>query len=297
MTRIWCLACVAATLGCRAYVDRQAAASTYEILAKSREAAQRQVDVELVRDAAAAGVVQLAAFALAYPEQRGFRVLYADAVCEYATGFVFDDWEDATLTGREAEASGLGRRLGPLLASCVDASLAVLPPAWRAARARGPDATIALLAAAHRDDAAALLWIATADSVALALHPLPHLAELPAITAALTRCGELAPGLRDASGELVLATLTAARSQLLGGDDGAALFARARGLAGDGALLADVMFARGTAVARKDRALFEATLRGALAADLARWPERRLGNELALRKARRYLAAEAVLLP
>jgi len=28
-----------------------------------------------------------------------------------------------------------------------------------------------------------------------------------------------------------------------------------------------------------------------------RWPERRLSNELALRKARRYLAAEAVLLP
>ncbi len=78
---------------------------------------------------------------------------------------------------------------------------------------------------------------------------------------------------------------------MLGGDDGAASFARARQLA-PGALLIDVMYARGTAVARKDRALFESTLANVLAADLSRWPERRASNELARRKALRYLAIE-----
>ncbi|HET9619718.1 MAG TPA: TRAP transporter TatT component family protein, partial [Kofleriaceae bacterium] len=90
--------------------------------------------------------------------------------------------------------------------------------------------------------------------------------------------------------EQLLGSLAAGRARLLGGDDGAADFARARQLA-PGALLVDVMFARGTAVARRDRALFEQTLRGVLAADVTRWPARRADNELARRKAARYLAA------
>ncbi|MEO8553773.1 MAG: TRAP transporter TatT component family protein, partial [Kofleriaceae bacterium] len=83
----------------------------------------------------------------------------------------------------------------------------------------------------------------------------------------------------------------AAAGRLLGGD-GHARFEAARG---DGRLLADVMFARAVAIRRGDRALFEATLQRVLAADVRRWPERRLANELALRKARRYLAATDVL--
>jgi hypothetical protein len=84
---------------------------------------------------------------------------------------------------------------------------------------------------------------------------------------------------------------------VFGGSDGSALFERARTLAGDGALMVDVMYARGTAVARKDRALFTSTLQRTLAADVTRWPERRLDNELARRKARRYLAAIDTLIP
>ena len=68
-------------------------------------------------------------------------------------------------------------------------------------------------------------------------------------------------------------------------------------MAGPGALIVDVMFARGTAVARKDRALFTSTLEKVLATDPTQWPERRLANELARKKARRYLAAIEKLLP
>jgi hypothetical protein len=295
MWRLWCLAFIAA--GCSSFVEQRAASTTYRILLKSREAAQRQVDIELARDAMPGGLLQLETFALAYPDHRGFRELYAEATCQYAVGFVFDEWEDAKLGRRDADADRLARRLGPLLANCVEANLELIPPTWRTARARGPEAVIAALGTMRRDEVSALLWIATADSVELAIDPMHHLGEILAITATLTRCTELAPGFRDAGAELLLATLAAARSQVIGGDDGADLFARARRHAGDGALMIDVMFARGSAVARKDRRLFEATLDQIVAADVTRWPERRLANELAMRKARRYLAAEAELLP
>lgn len=259
--------------------------------------AKRQADIELARDAMPGGLMQLQTFALAYPDHQGFKTLNAEASCQYAIGFVFDDWEDAKLTGRTDEADRLARRLGPLLKMCVDANLALLPSAWRDARARDPDATIALLPSATRAQVPALLWIASADAVELALEPMKHLGKLGMIKAQLATCSKLAPGFHDADAELLLATLTSALSMLPGGSDGAAEFARARKLAGEGALIVDVMMARGVGVARKDRALFESTLQQVLAADVSKWPERRLSNELAKRKARRYLAASQTLLP
>jgi hypothetical protein len=283
--------------GCRSFVDNQAASSTYRILEKSITASGRQADVELARAALPGGIIQLDAFALAYPGHAEFRRLYADSLCQYTVAFVFDDWEDAQLGHRTDEQARLAARLTALLPQCVEANLAVLPPPWRAARAKGGDAWATMIARATTADARPLLWLATADAVALALDPLRNFGKLGAITAALERSAQLAPGAHDAAAELLLGTLTAARARFLPGSDGAALFQRARSLAGDGVLMVDVMFARGTAVARGDRALFEATLHRVLDADLARWPEHRLANELARIKARRYLAAAGELLP
>ncbi len=298
MTSYLYAVCVIASLGaCSSWIDHQAATSTYRVLHASVDVAKRQSDVELAREALPGGLVQLQAFAAAYPGERGFRVMYADAACSYALGFVADDWEDAKLGGRAPEAEQIAHRLTGLLASCVDANLELLPRVWRTAREQGGAAQLAAIAAVRVEDVPAVRAIASADALRLGLDPLHHLAELAGITAALTAAARLAPGADDARAELMLGTLAAARSQLLGGDDGAAQFTRARTLAGESALIVDVMFARGPAVAHKDRALFEATLGKVLAADVTRWPEHRLSNELALRKARRYLAAEAALIP
>ncbi|HVV86703.1 MAG TPA: TRAP transporter TatT component family protein, partial [Kofleriaceae bacterium] len=228
---------------------------------------------------------------LTYPHHRGLRRLHADALCQYAIGFLFDDWDDAALLGRADEAARLATRLHPLLAACADANLGLLSPAWREARARGGDAWDAQLRAATAADVPPLLWIASSDAVELALEPLRHLGDVGTLTATLARCVALRPGFHDADGELLLGTLEAGRSRFLGGPDGEAWFARARAAAGDGALLVDVLHARATLVARGDRAVVQAALERVVAAELSRWPERRLANELAVRKARRYLAA------
>ncbi|MDQ3368582.1 MAG: TRAP transporter TatT component family protein [Myxococcota bacterium] len=297
MWRACWVVCVILTAGCTSFIEKKAASSTYNILLKSVDVAKRQPDLELARDSMPGGLMQLQTFALAYPHHRGFRTLHADGICQYTIGFVFDDWEDATLGGRDAEAERLATRLGPLLGMCVDANLALLPASWRTARAQGPAAMTTLAAATSREHVGPMLWIATADAIQIALDPLRHLAKLGSTRALLARCVQLAPGFRDAGAELLLGTLEAAGRQLLGGSDGSAQFARARTLVGEGGLMVDVMFARNVAVARKDPALFEATLQRVLAADVTRWPDRRLGNELARRKARRYLAAQATLLP
>jgi hypothetical protein len=50
-----------------------------------------------------------------------------------------------------------------------------------------------------------------------------------------------------------------------------------------------VMFARTYAVVIQDRPLFESTLKGVLAAPADIYPEQRLANEIAKRRAKRYL--------
>lgn len=279
---------------CGGFIDRQAATSTYKILRASVDESRREADVELARAAVPGGLLQLAAFARAYPDFRGFAELHAEAICGYAVAFVFDDWEDATLGRRADEAARIADRLTGLLARCVDANLALLDPAWRAARTAGGDALARRLPSATPADAGPLRWIATADAVAIALAPLRGLTSLAPTRAVLQRCATLAPGAHDADAELLLGTLEAAVHPLLGGPDGRAWFAAARRALGPGALWLDVTEARATL---RDRARLEAALRAALATDLARYPDRRLANELARRKATRYLAALDQLIP
>jgi TRAP transporter T-component len=291
------LTAVLAASACSGFIDKQAADSTYRILDKSQVAARRQPDLELARAAVPSGIIQLEAFALAYPQHRGFKLLHAEALCQYVVGFVFDDWEDAQMRGRAEEATALAARVTRLATACVDANLALAPPAWRAARAQEPSTWRTALDTASREHLPQLLWIATADAIVLALDPMRHLGKLDAITAALKRCLALQPGFHESDAELLLGTLEAGASRFLGGPDGSARFAAARAQLGEGAWIVEVVYARGALVARKDRAGFEATLRRVLAADLTRWPERRLANELARRKAERYLASIDQLLP
>jgi hypothetical protein len=287
---------LATLVACGGFVDRQAASSTLKILRASQTAARRQPDVELARAALPGGIIQLEAFAIAYPDHREFKVLHAESVCQYATAFVFDDLEDAQLRGDDGAVAHIAPRLGTLLTTCERAQLALAPPAWLAARTdrRTWAKVIASSSATH---ASVLRWLGTADAVRVAIDPLRNLERFGLALAALERVAALRPGLHDADAELLLGTLYAGRSAVFGGPDGRAWFDKARAHLGEGALLVDVMFARGVLVARKDRTAFTTQLERVLAADLSKWPERRLANELAVHKARRYLVATDRLIP
>ena len=277
--------------GCSSFFDNKAATSTLNILQKANVAARRLADVQLAREAAPGGVVQLAAFAAAYPKHRGFRVLHAEAVCSYSIGFVFDDWDAASIAGRD-EAPVIAKRLEGLLATCVDLNLELLPAAWR-----DTAQWKALLSSLTRAQVPYVLQIASAEAARIALDPISSMQRLERTITTLSRCIEVAPGARDAEGEILLGTLLAGRARFFGGPDGEAQFAAARRLLGSGAVLVDVMYARGIAVARQDRALFTRHLDAALAADVSAWPDRRLANELARVKAGRYRDAIDALIP
>ncbi len=263
---------VVAGLGasCGGFIDHQAATSTLKILKRANEVAAHEADLQLAREALPAGIFQLAAFAKAYPDEPAFAEMHTESLCQYAAAFVFDDWEDASLGARDP--APIAARLQLLLHECAMANTPANTPNN-------------------------MRWLATTDALLIAIDPVHNLGKLPATIATLEKTIAVAPGEHEADSEMLLGTLRAAMSPLFHGPDGGAEFDAAKKQLGEGALLVDVMFARSVAVARKDRALFEARLHHVLEADPARWPERRLSNELARQKARRYLAAEATLLP
>lgn len=266
-------AALALLAGCASFIDNKAASSTLKILEKSQQAAARMGDLQLAREALPGGIIQLEAFALAYPDHKQFRVMHTDSVCQYAVAFVFDDWEEASLTNRAADATKIAARLEGLLATCVAANKA-------------------LPASTRRD-----LWLAMVGAVQLAVAPLANVSRLGDIKAALANVATTKPGFSNADAELLLGTLEAATHRLFGGGDGVARFDAARKLTQGKVLNVEVMYARAIAVGNKDRDAFVTTLERVIATDTTKWPEHRLANELAKQKARRYLAAIDTLIP
>jgi len=253
---------------CGGFIERETATSTLRILESSQVAARRLGDVDLARDALAGGIVQLAAFELAFPNEPRFAALHADAVCDYAQGFVFDAWEDATLAKREDEVKTTSARLDVLLGECIALEAARLPKGW----------TIATL---RSGDVPAALAIGRAKAVKLALAPMAMLGELPSLRELLERCATLRPGFHDGDAELLLGIIATQLAKFLPGNEGEVWFQRAAARAGDGVLMVALVRAHATGATDE--------LQRIANADLSRWPEHRLANALAVRKARRYL--------
>ena len=85
------------------------------------------------------------------------------------------------------------------------------------------------------------------------------------------------------------------KPRFLGGDvdEGLAWLDRAAKASKGPGLMSKVVSARACSVARSDEEAFVALLEEATTADLSRWPESRLENELAASKARFYLRHRA----
>ncbi len=285
--------------GCSGFIEDRAAESTLTILKGSKIAMRRSVDLEIARSAAPGGLVQLEAFAWAYPKHRAFRTMLTEAQCQYAVGFALDDWERSVIeegAGSPVAAARRTRSLA-LFERCAELSVALLGSEWEPLL-KGEDISNRV-AKARRKHVPAMSWLALGVANSIALDPLSPLRrkQLPMVEGILARIVELDESHDDAFAHVLLGALASSRPEFLGGnpEKGKAHFAQARELSGGASLMGEVIFARTYAVAKKDRELFVKVLKAVVAADTSRWPERRLANTLAISKAQLYLSAETKL--
>jgi hypothetical protein len=134
--------------------------------------------------------------------------------------------------------------------------------------------------------------LALASAINLNRADLARVVELPKAIALIKRAHALDPSFYNGGAAMTLGTLYAAQGRAMGGDPEASkrYFDEAVAVSNGRFLLTRVMMARFYAVITQDRALFDKTLKEVVAAPHDLYPDFRLANELAQRRAARYLS-------
>jgi predicted anti-sigma-YlaC factor YlaD len=256
----------------------------------------RDDDPELVRAAVPFGLKAMEGLLAEDPDNRELLTSLAAGFTQYGYAFVAADAEAADLEGRLDQARALRERARRLFLRARGYGLRALELRHRGlAKALGEGrGTEAALRGVGQDDVPALYWTASAWTLAISngKGDMALVAQLPVPVAMMERALALDEAWgQGAIHEFFLAWL-ATRSPAEGGGAEAARRHRDRALALSmnkklGPLVA---WAEGVLVQAQDRAAFEATLQEVLRADPEAWPENRLANVLAQRRARLLLA-------
>jgi hypothetical protein len=136
-----------------------------------------------------------------------------------------------------------------------------------------------------------LAGMSLGSAIDLNRNDVARVVDLPKAVALVKRSHELDPKLYNGGAAMVLGLVYASQGKAMGGDPELAkkYFDEALAATGGRYLMTKAMMARTYAVITQDRALFESLLKEVLAAPADIYPEQRLSNELAKRRAKRYL--------
>ncbi len=144
-----------------------------------------------------------------------------------------------------------------------------------------------------KSDAALLFWTAYSwgGLAAISLDDPETLAQLPKIEKMMLRVQELQPGFFYGGAEIFLGSYYGSRPKMFGGDlvKSKASFEKALQYSGSKFLMTQVLMAKYYAVPAQDEALYRERLGQVLDFALDQFPEQRLSNALAQRRAKKLL--------
>ncbi len=258
--------------------------STTEYMVKSMDplmeemniSLNRNPDVDMVRDAFPANLIQLDGFIQAAPNDK-LLVRAAEGYFGYTFAFVEDnDKERARMLYKKAR----------------DYALRVLlkDRYFRESFDSGIEGFAKSLGEFTKEDVPALYWAANTWMawIALSLTDPEVLMDLPKVEAMLLRVVELDESFYYGSAHATLGAFYASRSKAIGGDPKKAKFHfdKAFELSDSRLLFIHLLYAQYYAYQVQDRDLFVQTLEKVVATPVNAFPEKNLANEIAKRKAK-----------
>jgi hypothetical protein len=304
-----CLACLLLLAGCGGVIRHAAAGTTAEILARAQPSLQMESDYELAARAVPGALKTIEGFYVA-DEQPALRAILTEGYCQYATAFVEDEWEVAKFAKKLDDIEYQNERASKMFARCMNYALLDLGSAWQKDLFGTADAAAKRINSTGRDSRMPLMWagVGLGGMINHNLGSTDMLSYLPTVKLIMQRLVQLdgpkAPSDCDSNclvhralPHIALGMLNSGASKQFGGDAAAAAaeFQQALAITGDRMLLARVLWAYRVGVMTNDRKLFHEQLVKVLDTDPAIWPEQRLANEVAHRRARRYLSHEKEL--
>jgi hypothetical protein len=276
--------------------------TTSKVLAKAQPSLKQEPDYEMAARAIPASLKTVEGFHMVDPENKRLVKILAEGYCQYATGFIEDEWEVASLEKRFDDAEYHSQRATKAFVRCMGYGLELLGGDWKKALVGDAAAFAKKVSGAGKDERDGLLWtgVGLAGAINQNKDDIALVSQLSKARAIFEKIAQLDEGDEDrdpalrALPHIALASMAVAMSKAMGGrpEMGAKHFQRAMELTKNKFLLAKVFYARRYAVAVQDKALFRNALVEVLQTDPAVWPEQRLANEIAHRRARRYLKNE-----
>ncbi|HUH01488.1 MAG TPA: TRAP transporter TatT component family protein [Kofleriaceae bacterium] len=303
--------------------------TTSKVLVKAQPALKMESDYDHAARAIPGALKTVEGFHVAYPEFKNLTGILAEGYCQYGTGFVEDEWEIAELIEKDFEKSAyVARRATKMFVRCMNYGLELLGGQWPdkftgpldelkpLARSAGSGQRQNLLWAAvglassinmNKDDVNMIDMVGTAEWLLKRIVVMDGDGEIfkPTDPAAPwdakafeaefgKKAGVPKDEVHRALPHVALGLLYTSRGEAVGGDpeQGKRHFERAIDITGGKFLLAKVMLARNYGRIRTDREFFRQSLVEVLQTDPAIYPQQRLANEIAHRRARRYLKLE-----
>jgi hypothetical protein len=283
--------------------------STSKILAKAQPGLQQESDYDMARIAIPGALKTVEGFWVAGPpedaRERLERIL-TEGYCQYGTGFVEDDWEVAKFKKDLDAVEYHNTRSNHIFTRCLNFALKGLGSRWQKDIFGTPEQVTALLKNTGKGKRFHLMFAAAALG-GLVNHNLTRiemLSYLGTVQAMLERVVEIdtkggAPSNKAhaALPHLALGMIHSAKGKAMGGDPEAAkaAFQRALDISEGKFLLARTLMAYRVGLQTNDRKFFHDELVKVLETPPSVWPEQRLANEIAHRRARRYLSHEKEL--
>lgn len=296
-----------------------AAGTTAQILVKAQPSLQMESDYELAARAIPGALKTIEGFYVA-DEQPALREILTEGYCQYATAFVEDEWEVAKFAKNIEQTAIQNERASKMFTRCMNYALMDLPGGFQKDIFGTPEAATKRINSTGLDHRTPMMWaiVALGGMVNHNLTRVEMLSYLPVVKMGLERVVAIDTAQRGqidgtkhvpcdagctvrlALPHIALGMVYSAASAQFGGDANRAKseFEIALRITSDAQhpdgkmLLARVLLGYRVGLMTNDRKLFHEQLSKVLETDPAIWPEQRLANEVAQRRARRYLSHE-----
>jgi len=300
------LALTVASAGCD--IGKLTVGTTSKVLLRAQPALQQESDYELARQAIPGALKTVEGFWIVDPDNKNLIQILTEGYCQYGTAFVEDDWEAARLVKDLPTAEYHNERATKMFNRCLNYALRTLGKNWQR-DLFGDQAAVAerLRREGGHGKRFALMFagLALGSIVNHNLSRMEMLAYLPTVEMILNHILELdrkkpVKNLAHAAlPYIALGMIHTGRPPAMGGepDRARAYFEEALKITGGKFLLARALMGYRVGLAKGDRKFFHDQLKQVLETAPSVWPEQRLANEVAHRKARRYLSKEKELFP
>ena len=324
-TRLLSIVIIIAGAACSGGLNQSVALpTTADILVAAQPSLQMESDFELAAQAIPGALKTVEGFYVVNLDHTKALVpVLTEGYCQYATAFVEDEWELAKFAKKLDEVEAQNVRASKMFTRCLNYALTDLPKRWSTDLFGTPEVALALINGTGLKDRTPMMWagLALGGMINHNLTRVEMLAYLPTVKQILARVVELDTAHRgDIDGvkhqpcdagctvrlalpHIAFGMVFSAASSQFGGDPKRASdeFQQALKITASKEypegrmLLARVLWAYRVGIMTNDRKLFHDQLVKVLDTDPGIWPEQRLANEVAHRRARRYLSHEKEL--